>query len=67
MLVGFVVYGVATLRTRVLPLWYGFALIVSVPISLPLGAYGTTLFGFIMLTLGYALWSRKGISPEQPS
>ena len=67
MLVGFVVYGVATLRARVLPLWYGFALIVSVPISLPLGAYGTTLFGFIMLALGYALWSRKGTSTEQPS
>lgn len=67
MLVGFVVYGVATLRARVLPLWYGFALIVSVPISLPLGAYGTTLFGLIMLALGYALWSRKGASTEQPS
>src|SRR5919107_4268034 len=60
MLVGFVMYGAATMRARVLPLWYGFALIVSVPMSLPLGAYGTTLFGFIMLALGYALWSRQG-------
>jgi len=67
MLVGFVVYGVATLRAKVLPLWFGFALIVSMPISLPLGAYGTTLFGLIMLALGYALWSRKGASTEQPS
>ena len=32
MLVGFVLYGVATLRARVLPRWYGVALIVSLPI-----------------------------------
>ena len=66
MLVGFVVYGVATLRARVLPLWYGFALIVCMPISLPLATYGTTLFGLIMVALGYALWSRKGTTTEQP-
>src|SRR5215210_4380050 len=37
MLVGFVVYGLATLRARMLPLWYGLALIVSMPVSLPFG------------------------------
>jgi hypothetical protein len=64
MLVGFVAYGAATLRARVLPLWYGLALAVSVPLSLPLAAYGTALFGLIMGVLGYALWWRKDASTE---
>jgi hypothetical protein len=59
MLVGFVTYGVATMLARMLPRWYGLALIVSMPLSLPLGAYGTMLFGLTMGVLGYALWSRK--------
>jgi hypothetical protein len=67
MLVGFVTYGVATMRARVLPLWYGLALIVSMPLSLPLGAYGTMLFGLIMGVLGYALWSHKDAAAERPS
>jgi hypothetical protein len=65
MLVGFVVYGFATLRAGVLPRWYGLALIVSMPLSLPLAAYGTTLFGVIMVVLGYALRARKGTTTEQ--
>jgi hypothetical protein len=67
MLVGFVAYGVARMRARVLPRWYGLALIVSMPISLPLAAYGTTLFGLIMVVLGYALWSRKDDGTERQS
>jgi hypothetical protein len=67
MLVGFVAYGAATMLARVLPLWYGLALIVSMPLSLPLGAYGTTLFGLIMGVLGYALWSRKEADTERQS
>lgn len=67
MLVGFVLYGVATLRARVLPHWYGLALIFSLPISLPLALYGTTLFGLILLVLGYALWLRRETLTEQPS
>src|SRR5215208_2807846 len=67
MLVGFVAYGVASMRARVLPRWYGLALIVSMPISLPLGAYGTTLFGLIMGVLGYALWSRKDAATQRLS
>ncbi len=35
MLVGFVLYGVATLQAGVMPRWYGFALLVSMPVSLP--------------------------------
>jgi hypothetical protein len=67
MLVGFVAYGAATVRARVLPLWYGLALIVSMPLSLPLGAYGTTLFGLILGVLGYALWSHKDAAAERLS
>jgi hypothetical protein len=68
MLVGFVTYGVATVRARMLPRCYGLALIVSMPLSLPpLGAYGTTLFGLIMGVLGYALWSRKEADTERQS
>jgi len=65
LLVGLVVYGLATLRARVLPRWYGLALIVSMPVSLPLITYGTALFGLTLLVLGYALWSRKGATTEQ--
>jgi hypothetical protein len=67
MLVGFVLYGIATLRARVLPRWYGLALIVALPVSLPLAGYGTALFGLILLALGYALWLRSGFATEQPS
>jgi hypothetical protein len=67
MLVGFVTYGAATMLARVLPLWYGLALIVSVPISLPLAAYGTALFGLIMGVLGYGLWPRKDAATERLS
>ncbi len=59
MLVGFMLYGVATLRARVLPRWYGLALIVALPASLPLQVYGTALFGVFLLVLGYALWLRR--------
>ena len=67
MLVGFVLYGVATLQARVLPRWYGLALIVCMPLSLPLAVYGTTLFGLILVVLGYVLWLRRDASTEQPS
>ena len=67
MLVGFVLYGLAPLRAGVLPRWYGLALIFSMPVSLPLAVYGTTLFGLILVVLGYVLWSRKGTTTGQPS
>ena len=66
MLVGFVLYGLATLRARVLPRWYGLALIVCMPVSLPLATYGTVLFGLIVVVLGYTLWSRKDTIIAQP-
>ena len=67
MLVGFVLYGLATLRAGVLPRWYGLALIFSMPLSLPLAVYGTALFGLILVVLGYVLWLRKGSTTGQPS
>ncbi|CAN5748950.1 hypothetical protein BH18ACT11_BH18ACT11_22230 [soil metagenome] len=64
MMVGLVLMGTATLRARVLPRWYGLALIVSIlPVLLPIRALGTALFGVIMLVLGFALWMRS--SAEQ--
>ena len=57
MLVGFVLYGIATMRAKVLPRWYGLVLVVALPLTLPLATYGTTLFGLILLVLGYALWA----------
>jgi hypothetical protein len=67
MLVGLVLYGVAMMRARVLPLWYGLALMISMPVSLPLSVYGTALFGLFLVVLGFALWSRRGAATEQPS
>ena len=67
MLVGFVLYGVATLQARVLPRWYGLALIVSMPVSLPLAMYGTVLFGLFLVVLGYVLWLRRDATTERPS
>jgi len=68
MVVGFVLYGVATLRARVLPRWYGLALIVSMPVSLYLATYyGTVLFGLILVALGFVLWLRRGVATRQPS
>jgi hypothetical protein len=67
MLVGFVLYGFATLQARVLPRWYGLALIVSMPVSLPLAVYGTVLFGLFLVVLGYVLWLRRDATTEPPS
>ena len=45
-LVGFVLYGAATLQARVLPRWCGVGLIVGLPIAIALGLYGgNVLFG----------------------
>ena len=66
MLVGLVLYGFATLRARVLPRWYGLALLASMPVSLPLATYGTALFGLILVVLGYVLWLRKDTTEQSP-
>ena len=58
-LVGFALYGAATLRAGVLPRWCGVALIVALPASIPLGEYASLLFGLVWLALGYALWAQR--------
>lgn len=67
MLAGLALYGVATARAGVLPLWYGAALAAAMPVSFPLGAYGTTLFGVILSALGGWLWLRGSVATERPS
>lgn len=65
-MVGFVLYGAATLQARVLPRWFGVALIIFVPVSVALGAYGNIWVGLVQLALGYTLWSRSGTPADQP-
>ena len=65
-LVGFVLYGAATVQARVLPRWYGVLLIVFMPILLVLGVYGNIWRGLVLVVLGYGLWMQKGASPERP-
>jgi len=67
MLVGLVLYGVVTLRARVLPLWYGLVLILAMPVSLPLSVYGTAVFGLFVVVLGYGLWLHREAATGQPS
>jgi hypothetical protein len=68
-LIGFVLFGAATLRARVLPRWCGVLLIIAalgIPVYFTLGNYGgTILYGLIWLGLGYGLWLQRGMSAEQ--
>jgi len=67
---GLVLYGVATLLARVLPLWAGVGLIVALPIRFALvviDPWGLTLFGVWWVVLGFVLWSRRKAVTEQPS
>ena len=67
-LVGFVLYGAATLQAKVLPRWGGVALIIVLPVSLVFGEYGgNALFGLMWLAFGYVLWSQRDTTSEQPS
>lgn len=59
-LVGFTLYGAATLQAKVLPSWYGVALIALVPVSVLLLAYGNIWTGLVLMVLGYELWLRTG-------
>jgi hypothetical protein len=66
-LVGFVLYGAATLQARVLPRWCGIGLIAGLPIAIALGLYGgNVLFGLFWLALGHLLLQRGQLA-EQPS
>lgn len=71
LLLGFVLYGVATLQARVLPRWCGVAFIVALPVALAVGALlgpfasMFIVFGIAWLALGYALWRRRAALAEQ--
>ena len=72
LVVGFVLYGAATLRAKVLPRWCGVAFIAAVPVALALSgplsfASMFGVFGLAWLALGYALWSQRAVSGQQPS
>ena len=65
-LVGFALYGAATLQARVLPRWCGVAFIIALPITILLGVYGGNIWlGLIWLALGYVLWSQRSTAAEQ--
>ena len=74
LMVGFVLYGAATLQARVLPRWCGVGFIVGLPVwwvvSVVLGneyggSLGGMLFALLWLALGYVLWSRRGMAVEE--
>ncbi len=65
-LVGFVLYGAATLRAKVLPRWCGIGFIVGLPVTIALGeVWGAMVLGVLWVALGYALWSRREAATEQ--
>lgn len=67
-LVGFVLYGAATLQAKVLPRWCGIGFIIGLPVTIALGeVWGFVVFGLLWLALGYVLWSKRDTAVEQPS
>lgn len=60
LVVGFVLFGIASLQAGALPRWYAVLLIVFAPISWVLGAaYGLIWAGVILLVLGFVLYRRS--------
>jgi hypothetical protein len=66
-LVGFALYGVATLQARVVPRWCGVALIVAFPAAIALGTYAYFWLGLVWLALGYVLWRQSSTTTERSS
>jgi hypothetical protein len=67
MIVGYVLFGAATLQAGVLPRWCGLALLLGEPVTYLMGDYGGIVFGVMWVALGYVLWSLRGVSIEQPA
>jgi hypothetical protein len=63
-IVGFLLYGAATVQAKVLPRWYGVVLIVFLPISMFLGVYAYIWIGVVQLVLGAVLWRRRALPKE---
>lgn len=66
-IVGFSLYGAATVQARVLPRWYGVVLIVFLPISVLFGVYDNLWVGVVQLVLGSVLWTRRALPTESAS
>jgi hypothetical protein len=68
---GFVLFGLATLRANVLPRWAGLLLSIGVllafgsGVSPLIGGVAAAIFGLGLVWLGYALWSDKGLIETQ--
>ena len=70
--VGLALLGVATLRARVLPSWFGVLLIVGLPlvavlVRLQLVVVGVVAYGVFWILVGYALVSNGGTEVQQPT
>lgn len=73
-MLGPVLLGIATLRARVLPRWFGLALVIVplalliIPvISMTLAGYGPYVEGPFWIAIGYGLWSYgRAREPAQP-
>jgi hypothetical protein len=73
-LLGYIVFGIATIRAGVLPRWGVLLLIVGVVVGAPgpavpflVRAAGTVLFGLGQVWLGYTLWSGTGEIARRPA
>lgn len=70
LIVGFVLYGAASLQARVLPRWYPIVLLAFVPISAVLAAlapgWSNIWMGAVLLVLGFGMWRRNEAPAEQP-
>ena len=72
LIVGFALYGGASLQARVLPRWYSVLLIIFVPVSavlglVQLGYIGNIVLGVLLLVLGFVLWQQgEALAEQQP-
>ncbi len=67
-LVGYLVYGIGTLRAGVLPRRWGVALVAVTPVSLLAGEYTTVALGLLWIPLGAAVWAgATRHSPASPA
>jgi hypothetical protein len=64
-IVGFSLYGAATVQAGVMPRWYGVMLIVFIPFSVLLGPYANMWMGVVLLVLGSMLWTSGDLPAEQ--
>lgn len=71
LVVGYILFGIATVRAGVLPRWGGWLLIAGVllafgsPLSHIIGIVAAAVLGLGLVWLGYALWSGKSEVGQQ--